>query len=459
MIWIMKSGRRGRPGTATFSKGLVGIASTVLLVALLTGCSVVGHYQRYERPELFYPTTAILKQQLDQAVPPGMTPPAPKPQAGEPVAPAPPSQSLAPAAEQVTPSPPAGVEPLDVLSVVEIASDDKTVRELRVSDQCPSGQVPIIQVEPAAMIVTRFALEAGTTRWFKATFDVSKVPGYIGDLEITVISCAAASLSAARARAAGLLKTVTVRVGYRRLVTKYNIWSDGDVQNEFGVEFANTFIVADAVFENPNGRPILVYGSSLAARVRFLASVESVRKVLGENAIKHPALLNEFNWGNRPASEALDFWEYYRPMAYSDILAIFSYQQESDPRQRAISTLKSIGEVASAAAVFLTAADYGTGVALFTGVVIPELEKQLLWDVLKHLKNLESRSLKEVEEVPERGELRRVVFFPRRAIPHFLPPFPMYISEITIDDVPVKAVLLDKRATISGGSGAGPGAQ
>jgi hypothetical protein len=108
-----------------------------------------------------------------------------------------------------------------------------------------------------------------------------------------------------------------------------------------------------------------------------------------------------------------------------------------------------VGEVAAGAAVFISGVDYSKGVALFTGVLIPELEKQLLWDVLLHLKNLEQRSLKEVEEIAERGQVRRVVFFPRRALPNFLPPFPMYVAEIRPDDVPVKAVLIEKQATIS----------
>lgn len=72
--------------------------------------------------------------------------------------------------------------------------------------------------------------------------------------------------------------------------------------------------------------------------------------------------------------------------------------------------------------------------------------------MLKTSSALEARSLKEVEEIPARGELRRVVFFPRRALTNFLPAFPMYIAEITLDDVPVKAVLVEKRATITSGT-------
>jgi hypothetical protein len=413
---------------------IASVAAIVVAAFLLSACQgSMGQYRRYQRPELFYPTTAILKQQLETGAsaasadqPPPLAQPAPAPAA----------------------------EPLEVLAAAEVPADDKQVHEIRTSDQCAAGQVPIIQAEPAAMLVSRFAAEPGTTRWYKATFDVSRVPGYIGDLEITVISCAAAGLSSAAARDAGLLKTVTVRVGYKRLVTKYNIWADADVEDEFGTGFASNFIVADAVFENPNDKAILVYGSSLGARVRFLASVADVERVLGPKVIQDPSLLNNYMWGDRPASEALDFTEYYRPLAYSDILAIFSYQQESDPRQRSISSLKSVGELAAGAAVFATGADYGTGVSLFTGILIPELEKQLLWDVLKHLKNLEARSLKEVEEIPARGELRRVVFFPRRALTNFLPAFPMYIAEITLDDVPVKAVLVEKRATITSGTAA-----
>jgi hypothetical protein len=406
------------------------LASALVFTATLSGCGVMGQYQRYSRPQLFYPTTAILKQRLDAGSPPA---------------------AAAPSAQPAATTPPA-VESPQLLVVGEVATNDDTVQDLRVSDQCGQGQVPQLHAEPSAMIVSQFVAEPGTSRWFKATFDASKVEDYIGDLDITVIGCGAANMSAALAQESGLIVKTRVRIGYRRLVTNYNLWAQGDVENEFGAQFASTFTVADVVFENPNDRPILIYGSSLRAQVRFLASVADVREVLGDQAIENPELLNQHMWGDRPASEALDFTDYIRPMAYSDILAIFGYQQEADPRARTISTLKSIGELAAGAAVFVTAPDYGSGVALFTGIIIPELEKQLLWDVLKHLKNLESRSLKEVEELPERGELRRVVFFPKRAIPNFLPPFPMYIAEITAEHVPVKAVLLEKKATITNGS-------
>jgi hypothetical protein len=399
----------------------------VVTAIALSGCTaLVGQYKPYQRPELFFPTTAILKQHLDAQTTP----------------------EKSKEKKKLTP-PAAEVEPLELILPRDLKTDDKTIQEIRVSDECPSGQLPVLQADPAAVIVTKFAAEPNSTRWFKATFDVSKAPGYVGPVEFTIISCAAANLSAREATDKGLLRTARVGVGYKRVYTNFNVWAMDDVRNEFGAQFSDTFIVADVVFQNPNDEPILVYGSSLFANVRFLASVQDVRKTLGENAISNPSSLINYEWGGVPLPDALDFVATYRPMAYSDILAIFSYQQESDPRQRAISTLKSIGEVASASAVFLTGSDYGSGVALFTGVLIPELEKQLLWDVLKHLKNLESRSLKEVEEVAGQGELRRVVFFPRRAIPHFLPPFPMYIAEITLDDLPVKTVLLNKKSTIT----------
>ena len=407
-----------------------------LLIALtclaLCSCGVVGQYQRYERPELFYPPAEKLRQQLAQAP---AAPPAPGIPAAPPVVPAAPSPT-----------------PLEILMPTELAAGDAVAHDIRVSDTCTAPQVPAISVEPAGALVGNLALEPGTTTWFKTTFNLSRLapaPRFIGDLEITVISCQAGGLSATRARALGLLKTVRVAVGYKRLLTRFNIWSDADVAEEFGAEFARTFIAADAVFENPNANPILVYGSSLAARVRFLAAKDDVRRVLGQKAIDNPALLDNYMWDDVKASNALDFKEYYRPLSYSDILAIFSFQKESDPRARAISSLKSVGELAAGAAVFVSGVDYSKGVALFTGVLIPELEKQLLWDVLGHLKNLEQRSLKEVEEIAERGQVRRVVFFPRRALPNFLPPFPMYVAEIRPDDVPVKAVLIEKQATIS----------
>jgi hypothetical protein len=48
--------------------------------------------------------------------------------------------------------------------------------------------------------------------------------------------------------------------------------------------------------------------------------------------------------------------------------------------------------------------------------------------VLLHSKNLESRSLKEVEEIAGNASIHKVVFFPKRGVPGILDGCPVYIS-------------------------------
>jgi len=131
-------------------------------------------------------------------------------------------------------------------------------------------------------------------------------------------------------------------------------------------------------------------------------------------------------------------------MSFADILAIFTYKREANPKQRGIEVMKSVGKLAAGAAVFISGIDYSRGVNLFAAVLTPELEKQLLWDVLLHVKNLESRTLHEIEEVTARGQLHKVVFFPRRAIYNITPAFPVYISEIRPDEATLSIVYIEK---------------
>jgi len=344
-----------------------------------------------------------------------------------------------------------------VLAPTEIPAGDTHDYDVRVFDKCPpESEGPAISSYPPQALAKPVRDKAA--QWFKATLNAnnlttSKDTPFIGDIRLLIRSCQAAALSEADAKAAGLMKEVSVRVGYRMLRTTFNIWASEDAEQEFGKAFSQSFIATDVVFENPNTKPVIVYGSSLSAKLRFLASVDDVKATFGKDIADHPSRLDHLTWGNRSASDALDFKELYRPLAYTDVLAIFTYQQQSDPRQQTMGWLKSAGELAAGGAVFLTARDYLKGVGLFTGILVPELEKRLLWDMILHVKNLQERGLKEVEEIPEHGQLRRVVFFPRRALPEFLPPFPMYIAEIRPDETPVTAVLVDKQAAVPSGPG------
>jgi hypothetical protein len=339
---------------------------------------------------------------------------------------------------------------LNVIAPAVMTRSDKDY-DVRIFDNCAAGSTPAFSTYPP-QVSTTLQRDPGT-QWFSTRINASTLQPnantpYVGDIRLMIRSCAAGNLSEGEARSAGLLKDVTIRVGYQTLRTTFNVWAPEDAAQEFGQAFSQAFIATDVVFENPNSQSVIVYGSSLSARLRFLASVDDVKKVFGKDITAHPSRLEHLKWGNIPANNALDFREFYRPLAFTDILAILTYQQQSDPRQQTIDWLKSTGELLAGGAIFLTARDYLKGVGLFTGILVPELEKRLLWDMVLHVKNLQDRGLKEVEEIPEHGQLRRVVFFPRRALPEFVPPFPMYIAEIRPDEAPVTAVLVTKQAAV-----------
>ncbi len=214
------------------------------------------------------------------------------------------------------------------------------------------------------------------------------------------------------------------------LPTTINLLSYEDTANEFGRNFANTFYAADVQFTNKTNQDLLLYGSSLRTDVRYLMDTDDVKKEFGQAAIDHPELLNSLQDSDGRLINYFDFVESRRPMSFSDVLAVFDYQRRGQAKQRAIDYLKFIGALATGASVFVSGADYAEGVAFFTGIFTPELEKLLLWDILLHIRNLDARSLKEVEEVPKFGQIHRVVYFPRRAIYGVIPQVPVYIAEI-----------------------------
>lgn len=117
-----------------------------------------------------------------------------------------------------------------------------------------------------------------------------------------------------------------------------------------------------------------------------------------------------------------------RPSTFSDILAVFEYLRHKNTKQQVIDYLRSAGEIAAGATVFVGGATYPRAVSLGTGIVLVELEKRMLWDLLLHAKNLESRSMKEIEELPPFKPITKLVFFPRTGIYGIFPNAPVYIS-------------------------------
>ena len=220
-----------------------------------------------------------------------------------------------------------------------------------------------------------------------------------------------------------------------------NILPAGAVEKEFGRNFAEMFYACDLVVVNEDtSRGLLVYGSSLVQEVRYSLTKDDVEKELGSLSAADLAAGNAYSYTT--------FSERRRPMAFSDILAIFNYDRQATWRQQGINWMKSAGTLATAMEVVLTGSGYAQGVSLFTGVLTPELEKRLLWDVLLHIDNLQTRSLKEVEEVPPAGQLHRVVFFPKFALRGIMPGVDVFIAEIKENSAELTVAKIEKVAVV-----------
>ena len=227
------------------------------------------------------------------------------------------------------------------------------------------------------------------------------------------------------------------------------IASDDDVAEEFGQTFRNCFYVGEVVIENTNSvNAFLAYSSSLQVDIRYYLTLEDwddLAKKYKDNPDSSEEWLKLQAYGYIPSVR--------RPSTYADILAIFEYQRKSSGRQRAMDAIQSAGEIAAGAAVFVGGPAYPKAISFLTGIIIPELQKNLLWDVLLHAKNLEARSLKEIEEVPAAGSIHRVVFFPKRGIPGVIDNKLVYISSFqNRAPVIVSGSLVKKEQSVSTGS-------
>ncbi len=202
--------------------------------------------------------------------------------------------------------------------------------------------------------------------------------------------------------AAGSTNIITENVsGSTNSTAWLQIMAEPNVEEEFGKGFSDTFFVAEVVIQNPSTSPVLVYSASMEVPVSYFYSQK--------------------DWEMVRTNKSVARHEYFptirRPSTFSDILAVFDFQRQSNGRQTLINYLKSAGEIAAGAGVFVGGANYPKAVSFATGIVVPELEKRLLWDIILHAKNLESRSFKEIEEIPSLGAIHRLVFFPRGRIP------------------------------------------
>lgn len=224
------------------------------------------------------------------------------------------------------------------------------------------------------------------------------------------------------------------------------IASDDDVSNEFGRTFMQCFFVGELVIENSStNSSALVYSSSLQTHINYFMREVDWLKEPAKAKIAIVSAIENFG-GDTNLTEQLEFIpSQRRPSTYSDILAIFEYQRKGNLRQRVFDAFKSAAEVAAGASIFVGGSAYPKAIALTTGVITPELEKNLLWDVVLHAKNLEARSMKEIEEVPAASSIHRVVFFPKRGIPGVIPNYLVYINSFKAKTpVVVKGSLVNK---------------
>lgn len=233
------------------------------------------------------------------------------------------------------------------------------------------------------------------------------------------------------------------------------IASDDDVDNEFGRNFRKCFYVGELVIENRRtNQSFLAYSSSLVTEINYFVTKADWDQALrddAENPLSKRNGLSERIKDLNAQNGVTNVMDYLvsrrRPSTYSDILAIFEYQRKANPKQRFIEALKSVGEIAAGATIFIGGPTYPKAVAFATGIITPEIEKYLLWDVLLHAKNLEARSLKEIEEVPAAGAIHRVVFFPKRPIPGVFPNNLAYISSFNPNTaVNISGSFIDKSA-------------
>ena len=394
---------------------LVGFAGT----ALLTGCETASDLsvRPYSTPELFHPRTAIAKAMFDQTL-----------------------------NGQVGLS-----GPMDPMKPA-----NNGTYNIFIYDKSPGTNQTMIWTYPNEVgTVTSKDKNPATL-----TIDRAKLEG-LPSIEVWVKSRAAEGLSPAQA----VQKNLCIRRSFavtnappangEGKPTKNNNANSPDSNNqptigfqvqayldtvqEFGQTFADCFYACEVGLSNPNPtNSLLLYSSSLRVRVRYMLSESDAKKLFGAAAMEHPELLPLLKDEKGQLQQYLDFKEWRRPMSYPDILAIFEFQKGGNQRQKIVEYTKSAGELATAL-IFLGGPAYAKGVAVFTGVFTKELEKQLLWDIALHSKNLESRSLQHIEEVTPAAPLHKLVFFPRRPIYGIIPKAPVYISELQTAETAVSA--------------------
>ncbi|HUW59957.1 MAG TPA: hypothetical protein VMZ06_03040 [Candidatus Bathyarchaeia archaeon] len=422
----------------------------VILAHLLCGCVVFrgidNCFQKpalYQRPELFSPNLAVTKYLIEHPGSSFCPPNSEDKNNGE-------DSYSGEAAEKV----PANIVILGPEAVTPALSGEYV---FHIADKTGSAdQRPIVSVTPQEAVLELAPLTS--SNWLKLRINRASLAS-AENVTIAVMAAAAQNppLTQEEAEEKGFYLRLDVPVNSTEsdptpLTLKTDIYplAEKDAAEEFGAFFASVFTVCHVNFINQEEKPLLVYGSSLTAEVNVLLAEDDVRKQLGQPALDDPRVLYElelnhsaFGTTENPVDE-LDWYYRFRPLCFRDILAMFEFQRRSDERQRLIDYLMFAGAIAAPLDIFVTHRDYATGVALFTGVFTPELEKLILGDILLHAERLQSRSLREIEELPGYGQLDRLVFFPRRPIYGLVHHLPAYLGPVDITSAQVAASYVEK---------------
>lgn len=197
----------------------------------------------------------------------------------------------------------------------------------------------------------------------------------------------------------------------------FQVESDDDSAEEFGRTFASCFYVGQIDIHNSSTNyTFLADSSSLWVMTSFYLTQKdwesshvlqnNIRRRFGQEFIRMPR----------------------NPLTYGDILAVFAYQEKANPKQQISDYLDSMGVIASGATIFIPGSLYSESVAFAVGIVKPEIQKHLLWDLVQYHANFMARSLPEIVKVSPNSGVDGVVFFPKRPIPGYVDGHEVYIS-------------------------------
>lgn len=197
----------------------------------------------------------------------------------------------------------------------------------------------------------------------------------------------------------------------------FQIESDDDVAEQFGKTFSSCFYAARINF----------YNSS--TNLTFIADAASLR-------VMASFYLSEKDWKNNPAMRVNVVRRYgdefirmpRKPLLYTEIAAVFTYRQKSDPMQITSDILDASGVIASGATIFIGGALYPKAVTFAVGIVKPAIQQLILRDVVQHQANFATQALKDLVKVSPNEAMSGVVFFPKRPLPGYVDGHFVYLS-------------------------------